>query len=258
MSSKSTHAVKRRMTAGAVALSLLATPSLALVANAATITDQDRSQSSSSYPKLSLITSVPFSTVVVDDPELPLDVEVVTEEGTLGVKHVYTTPGYSETEVAVHRSIVVQQPVDRVIHRGTAIEVPVATEPAPEPEPEPVVETADRSSDRSDSSSEPTYVQQTESLPTSAEYTLSQFMFQGVVNWGGYMFTYYSQSVLPGGGLSIPGRHVNAGGFVSDGDGYIVLAGSAPMGTVYSTPFGWPGKIYDRGTVGNHLDVYTQ
>ena len=256
MSSKSTHAVKRRMTAGAVALSLLATPSLALVANAATITDQDRSQSSSSYPRLSLITSVPFSTVVVDDPELPLDVEVVTEEGTLGVKHVYTTPGYSETEVAVHRSIVVQQPVDRVIHRGTAIEVPVATEPAPEPEPEPVAETADRSSDRSGDSSAAAEVATT--LSTSGQYSLSDLMFQGVIYWGGYKFTYYSQSVLPGGGLSIPGRHVNAGGFVSDGDGYIVLAGSAPKGTVYSTPFGWPGKIYDRGTVGNHLDVYTQ
>ncbi|MFC5338540.1 hypothetical protein [Leucobacter denitrificans] len=90
----------------------------------------------------------------------------------------------------------------------------------------------------------------------AALYTLEQFMFTGSVNWGGYRFTYYSQQVLPGGGLAIPGRHVNAGGYVSDGDGYIVLAGSAPKGTVYETPFGYPGKIYDRGTVGNHLDVY--
>lgn len=87
-------------------------------------------------------------------------------------------------------------------------------------------------------------------------YTLEQFMFSGVVNWGGYRFTYYSQQVLPGGGLPIPGRHVNAGGYVSDADGYIVLAGSAPLGTVYATPFGYRGKIYDRGTSGNHLDVY--
>ncbi|MGO3146615.1 MAG: hypothetical protein ACTIJ6_02935 [Leucobacter sp.] len=90
----------------------------------------------------------------------------------------------------------------------------------------------------------------------AAEYTLEQFMFSGSVNWGGYRFTYYSQQVLPGGGLAIPGRHVNAGGYVSDSDGYIVLAGSAPKGTVFETPFGHPGKIYDRGTVGNHLDVY--
>jgi hypothetical protein len=89
-----------------------------------------------------------------------------------------------------------------------------------------------------------------------ATISLSQFMFDGVVYWGGYKFTYYSQSVLPGGGLSIPGRHVNADGYVADGDGYIVLAGSAPKGTVYDTPFGYKGKIYDRGTYGNHLDVY--
>lgn len=92
--------------------------------------------------------------------------------------------------------------------------------------------------------------------PVAAQYTLEQFMFRGSINSGGYRFTYYSQQVLPGGGLAIPGRHVNAGGYVSDADGYIVLAGSAPKGTVYETPFGYPGKIYDRGTVGNHLDVY--
>lgn len=93
---------------------------------------------------------------------------------------------------------------------------------------------------------------------SGVKISLSQFMFDGVVYSGGFKFTYYSQSVLPGGGLSIPGRHVNADGFVSDGDGYIVLAGSAPLGTVYDTPFGYKGKIYDRGTYGNHLDVYVQ
>ena len=93
---------------------------------------------------------------------------------------------------------------------------------------------------------------------SGVKISLSQFMFDGVVYSGGYKFTYYSQSVLPGGGLSIPGRHVNADGFVSDGDGYIVLAGSAPLGTVYDTPFGYKGKIYGCGTDGNHLDVYVQ
>lgn len=91
---------------------------------------------------------------------------------------------------------------------------------------------------------------------TAKEYTLGQFMSAGVVNWQGYKFTYYSQSVLPGGGLAIPGRHLNEDGYVVDEDGYLVLAGSAPKGTVYATPFGAKGKVYDRGTVGNHLDVY--
>lgn len=87
-------------------------------------------------------------------------------------------------------------------------------------------------------------------------YTLTQFKSAGVVNWGGHKFTYYSQSVLPGGGLSIPGRHVSDAGYVCDSDGYIVLAGSAALGTVYETPFGAKGKVYDRGVSGNHLDVY--
>lgn len=92
----------------------------------------------------------------------------------------------------------------------------------------------------------------------AAEFSLHDLMFRGVINWGGYKFTYYSQQVLPGGGLQIPGRHVNDAGFVSDGSGFIVLAGDAPLGTVFDTPFGAQGKIYDRGTVGNHLDVYTR
>jgi type II secretory pathway pseudopilin PulG len=91
----------------------------------------------------------------------------------------------------------------------------------------------------------------------TATYSYGQFMTMGVINWGGFKFTWYSQQVLPGGGLNIPGRHTS-GGFVRDGEGYIVLAGSAAKGTVYQTPFGSPGKIYDRGTTGNHLDVYTQ
>jgi len=91
---------------------------------------------------------------------------------------------------------------------------------------------------------------------TWAEYTLKEFLRAGVIHWNGYKFTYYSQSVLPGTSLNIPGRHVNASGYVSDGDGYICLAGSAPKGTIYNTPFGYQGKVYDRGTGGNHLDVY--
>ena len=92
--------------------------------------------------------------------------------------------------------------------------------------------------------------------PVGALFTLEDFMFRGAINWGGYKFTYYSQQVLPGEGLEVPGRHVNPAGYVADADGFLVLAGSAPKGTVYDTPFGYQGKIYDRGTVGNHLDVY--
>lgn len=82
------------------------------------------------------------------------------------------------------------------------------------------------------------------------------FLQAGIVYDNGNKFSYYSQSVLPGGGLNIPGRHTD-GGFVKDGDGYIVLANSAPNGTVISTPWG-DGKVYDKGTSGNHYDVYVE
>ena len=97
---------------------------------------------------------------------------------------------------------------------------------------------------------------------TSATYSLRDLRFHGVINWGGYKFTYYSQSVLPGGGLKIPGRHINASGYVADGDGYIVVASnpSIPRGTVINTPFGYQGKVYDRcaSCTPNWYDIYTK
>lgn len=197
--------------------------------------------------KLTSIVEIPYQTKVVEDADLPADVEVEKQAGSNGVKHVYTSE-YSDTEGPQIVSTIVKESSDRVIHRGTKVELPSAAEPEPEPEPEPVA-------------ADPVGASRSEvktNLSTTGQYGLRDLQFQGVIMWGGYKFTYYSQRVLPGGGLRIPGRHVNGSGFVSDGDGYIVLAGSAPMGTVYPTPFGAPGKIYDRGTYGNHLDVYTQ
>lgn len=88
----------------------------------------------------------------------------------------------------------------------------------------------------------------------SGEY--ADFMRAGVVHSDGNKYTYYSESVLPGGGLKIPGRHTS-GGFVRDADGYIVLANDDPIGTVIETPWG-TGRVYDRGTSGNHYDVYVE
>lgn len=77
----------------------------------------------------------------------------------------------------------------------------------------------------------------------------------GVVNWGGYRFTWYSQNVLPGGGLNIPGRHVNSSGFVCDGDGYICAATAFGRGATGNSPWGaW--KSYDTGVSGNTVDLY--
>lgn len=69
--------------------------------------------------------------------------------------------------------------------------------------------------------------------------------------------TWYSQRVLPGRGLEIPGRHVNEEGFVCDGEGYICVASSTyPKGTIIETSRGM-GKVYDSGCKEGILDVYT-
>ena len=94
-----------------------------------------------------------------------------------------------------------------------------------------------------------------------AEISFDEFMTRGVVygtgEAAGYKYTYYSERVLPGGGLNIPGRHL-AGGYVCDGDGYIVLAcpagGKWNKGDTLKTPFG-AGKFYDFCPEGN-IDVY--
>lgn len=80
----------------------------------------------------------------------------------------------------------------------------------------------------------------------------------GVNYYNGVKETWYSQRVLPGGGLNIPGRHVAADGTIRDADGYIVVAATdKSKGTVVDTSLG-AGKVYDTGGMGpNHLDIYT-
>lgn len=69
--------------------------------------------------------------------------------------------------------------------------------------------------------------------------------------------TWYSQRVLPGGGLDIPGRHVNDEGFVCDEDGYICVASSTySKGAIIETSRGM-GKVYDSGCAPGILDIYT-
>ena len=88
-------------------------------------------------------------------------------------------------------------------------------------------------------------------------YTASHFKRMGVIKWSGYRWTWYSQRVLPGGGLKIPGRHVDSSGYVCDKDERICLASSTlKRGTVLKTPFGKEGKIYDSGCAAGTLDVY--
>jgi hypothetical protein len=89
------------------------------------------------------------------------------------------------------------------------------------------------------------------------EYTASDFKRLGVIYWGDWKWTWYSEKVLPGGGLDIPGRYIDSNGYVCDEDGYICLASSTlSKGAVVSTPFGKKGKVYDSGCASGTLDVY--
>jgi uncharacterized protein YoxC len=82
------------------------------------------------------------------------------------------------------------------------------------------------------------------------------FRSQGTTNDGNYDYTWYSQRVLPGGGLNIPGRHVDEDGFVRDENGNICIAArDLDKGTEVDTPFG-KAVVYDYCPNGN-LDIYT-
>ena len=92
---------------------------------------------------------------------------------------------------------------------------------------------------------------------SSALYTPGQFQNLGVIYYGDYRWTWYSERVLPGGGLKIPGRHNDENGYICDEDGYICLASSTlSKGTILNTPFGKQGKIYDSGCAVDTVDVY--
>lgn len=80
----------------------------------------------------------------------------------------------------------------------------------------------------------------------------------GVKYYNGQKETYYSQNVLPGGGLSIPGRHVANDGTIRDKNGYIVVSANYSFKTKYSTfmtSLG-PAKVYDTGCAYGVVDIY--
>lgn len=130
----------------------------------------------------------------------------------------------------------------------------VKGEPEVEIEEEPVVE---------EEIIEPEIVEEPEPdplacIPPTHEYTRCLTKRGGVYQnpYTGLKETWYSQRVLPGGGLRIPGRHVNNEGFVCDIDGYICLASSTyAKGTIIETSRGM-GKVYDCGCAPGIIDLY--
>lgn len=89
----------------------------------------------------------------------------------------------------------------------------------------------------------------------STTYSPEYLMNMGVVYDGGWRYTWYSEKVLPGSGLNIPGRWSD-GNFVRDGEGYICVASEDfAKGTVLETPWG-TAKVYDCGCAHGTIDMY--
>ena len=134
--------------------------------------------------------------------------------------------------------------------------------PEPEPAPEPIPEPAPEP--------EEVVEELIDQLPTAYGYILlydksynvetdvKLNSYIGVVYFNGHKETYYSQNVLPGGGLRIPGRHVAEDGTVRDEEGYICVAADwnyLPYGATVLTSLG-PARVYDTGCDYGVIDIY--
>jgi hypothetical protein len=89
------------------------------------------------------------------------------------------------------------------------------------------------------------------------EMSPEEFQVAGIIDWNGWRYTYYSEQVLPGEGLNIPGRWSD-GTFVRDENGYLCVASNIndlPFGTYVDTPFG-AGIVYDCGCDPGIIDIY--
>ena len=81
---------------------------------------------------------------------------------------------------------------------------------------------------------------------------------RGAMYYNGHKETYYSEKVLPGNGLYIPGRHVADDGTIRDADGFICVAADPAFmakGSVLITSLG-PAKVYDTGCSYGIIDIY--
>ena len=81
---------------------------------------------------------------------------------------------------------------------------------------------------------------------------------KGAMYFNGHRETYYSEKVLPGNGLNIPGRHVADDGTIRDENGYIAVAadpGYMARGSILITSLG-PAKVYDSGCAYGTIDIY--
>lgn len=176
--------------------------------------------------------NISFKTQKQNDSSMNIGTEKILTKGVNGVDEVsyvfkYVN-GKEEGKTELSRKTV-KKPVNQVVNVGTKA----------------------KSTDVSDNIT----------LQYSARYNVSSnplTSFKGVVYYNGHRETYYSQKVLPGNGLNIPGRHVAEDGTIRDGDGYICVAANTSYmkkGTTLMTSLG-PAKVYDCGCAYGTIDIY--
>lgn len=89
-------------------------------------------------------------------------------------------------------------------------------------------------------------------------YSAPYFMQMGELYDDEWRYTWYSENVLPGGGLDIPGRHVDGEGYVVDSEERLVAASEdIPYGTKINVPFGsGVAVVRDCGCPSGTIDIY--
>lgn len=172
-----------------------------------------------------------------------------------GKRHVETVPVSLQKPPKLTPVITIPEPILEPIPESIS-------ETIPEPEPEPIPEIAPEPEEVVEEliNQLPTaygYILQYDK-PYNVETNVILNSYIGVVYFNGHKETYYSQNVLPGGGLRIPGRHVAEDGTVRDEEGYICVAADwnyLPYGATVLTSLG-PARVYDTGCDYGVVDIY--
>lgn len=173
----------------------------------------------------------------------------------LGADPHTTTAIFEETPI-IKEAVYIEQVVEEVIEETPEPIVEEYVEPEPEPVEQYVEPVITQEYVEPEPEPAPDYPGAVYEDGVYIEGVLTKS--GGVNYYNGRRETWYSQRVLPGGGLDIPGRHVGTNGLIYDGDGYIcVAADDLAYRTVVETSLGM-GKVYDCGVGSNNaIDIYT-
>lgn len=180
--------------------------------------------------------------------------DIMTTVSTTFQPHTTTAPSSTIiTTTTVPTTVATEKPTEKPKKKENKKPV-VIQETQPETIPEIEEETTTPEDNENEDQSS---ITNSDSQSNNAIYSPSEFMNAGVIEWGGWKWTYYSERILPGEGLWIPGRWTDSDGYVCDENGYICLAStSAERYSIVETPFGRTGKVYDTGCDYGVMDVY--